>query len=603
MDPTAVAIHPAVRNPFSPSALLAWALCFLPAVSVASASISPATPPGKLIAQAGQVMSSDKTRFQQLLRQLHREEHALTPEQRQQLAYLDAWEADMSGHGPRAIRLYKSVIEHARNPVLVTKARAGLIYRDLRSRNYLEAYAMNNLLMAELPKVTDATIRRRILNTIIRVLFSENQFRQVLHYVHKLSALGGSIKDRCTADLLGTQARFRLGSTMAATATEYRNTVNTCLQAGMLGHANTIRLDRASMMIDEGKNLQAVRFLQTIAPDIHKAGFRIHIASLHVTTALAYLKQGDFAQARTAAHKAIAINSPGSHNYTLQLAYQVLYQAAEHTGDTRAALRDYIQYVDQENAASDDARAQSLAYQVVKQQVLENQLRYASLSKDHRILQLRQQLDRKKAETSRLYVLLLFIVLAILGIWAYRTKHLQLRFRHLARKDSLTGAMNRSYFLEQAGRILDRLHKSGSPASFLILDLDHFKGINDRFGHLGGDVVLSHVAAACRNELRESDLFGRLGGEEFGILMPGCPADAGADVGKRILNALARTSVQVNDAMDVTVTASIGLACTEDFGHDLHALLIQADAAQYQAKRSGRNRLVTSGVLAPVAAS
>ena len=127
------------------------------------------------------------------------------------------------------------------------------------------------------------------------------------------------------------------------------------------------------------------------------------------------------------------------------------------------------------------------------------------------------------------------------------------------------------------------------------MDLDHFKQINDTYGHVAGDDVLKRVAEICRQELRASDVFGRIGGEEFGILMPTCSREQGAEIGNRVRQALAATPIKLDQGGSVTISASFGLTCSDDSGYALRKLLTDADAALYRAKQGGRNQLVADG--------
>ena len=130
-------------------------------------------------------------------------------------------------------------------------------------------------------------------------------------------------------------------------------------------------------------------------------------------------------------------------------------------------------------------------------------------------------------ETSRLYIALLILVAVFIALFAYRTKRSQLHFMKLSRIDGLTGIDNRPYFIAQAERELEASRKLAQEVCVILCDLDHFKSINDKFGHAAGDQVLRQAVQACRAHLRASDLFGRFGGEEFCILLPGCSlADA-----------------------------------------------------------------------------
>jgi len=164
-----------------------------------------------------------------------------------------------------------------------------------------------------------------------------------------------------------------------------------------------------------------------------------------------------------------------------------------------------------------------------------------------------------------------------------------LRFhKDAASTDELTGIFNRRGVLQAAqGLIADQARK-GRAVSALIFDLDHFKQINDRFGHAVGDKALQLFAATARASTRASDILGRLGGEEFVAILPGTLADAKI-VAERIRRSFEAAAVQVaGHGLDATV--SIGAACGEP-GTDIVALLAAADAALYRAKTNGRNRV------------
>jgi diguanylate cyclase (GGDEF)-like protein len=142
---------------------------------------------------------------------------------------------------------------------------------------------------------------------------------------------------------------------------------------------------------------------------------------------------------------------------------------------------------------------------------------------------------------------------------------------------------------ERTLRMLERRHGS---ACLISIDLDHFKQINDTHGHATGDVVLKHTVALCQRQLRPTDLFGRLGGEEFGILLPDCTLDQGMAIADRIRTAIEGTPVN-GDGCLVAFSASIGLASTDTSGYELQRLRKDADAALYRAKRTGRNRVMS----------
>ncbi len=152
--------------------------------------------------------------------------------------------------------------------------------------------------------------------------------------------------------------------------------------------------------------------------------------------------------------------------------------------------------------------------------------------------------------------------------------------------DSLTGLANRGHFLEMGRRFLDRARRDRKPLSVLYLDLDHFKAVNDHHGHAVGDLALQSVVHAAIGQLRPGDLFGRLGGEEFAVVLPNCPLGPARRVAERLRQSVA----DMTGELPVSVTVSLGVAQSAD-DEDLDALLIRADEALLVAKRSGRNRV------------
>src|SRR6266550_1628941 len=160
-----------------------------------------------------------------------------------------------------------------------------------------------------------------------------------------------------------------------------------------------------------------------------------------------------------------------------------------------------------------------------------------------------------------------------------------------ASMDPLTGMFNRRGFAEATSRVIEREANAGRPVTVMIFDIDHFKSINDRFGHPAGDEVLKLFAAVVVNTLRITDLSGRIGGEEFAALLP-CPLEEAVVAAERVREAFESSGIVVEDG-PVDTTVSIGVA-GGPAGTELEVLLAAADSALYQAKRNGRNRVETA---------
>ncbi|MFA6972475.1 MAG: diguanylate cyclase, partial [Gallionella sp.] len=159
-----------------------------------------------------------------------------------------------------------------------------------------------------------------------------------------------------------------------------------------------------------------------------------------------------------------------------------------------------------------------------------------------------------------------------------------------ANTDFLTGCASRRNFLEHAGQEFLRIRRYGGEMSMLMLDLDHFKNVNDSYGHQVGDTTLKKLVQVCQGLLREVDMIGRLGGEEFAILLPETGSERALEVAGRLCQAVAAAEVPLENTAPLHFTTSIGVASLAEEDTRIDAMLNRADRALYRAKNAGRNR-------------
>jgi diguanylate cyclase (GGDEF)-like protein len=162
--------------------------------------------------------------------------------------------------------------------------------------------------------------------------------------------------------------------------------------------------------------------------------------------------------------------------------------------------------------------------------------------------------------------------------------------QELATMDSLTGIFTRRYWFERCNEEMERSRKFNYELSFLMLDIDHFKDFNDKYGHLVGDVILMAVSNTIKENIRQIDLVGKYGGEEFCVILTETNAEGAQFVAERIRKAMEEKSVAAYDE-DLKVTISIGVSAFPQDSSDLNTLVDKADQALYKAKESGRNRV------------
>lgn len=200
--------------------------------------------------------------------------------------------------------------------------------------------------------------------------------------------------------------------------------------------------------------------------------------------------------------------------------------------------------------------------------------------------------DQSQLVSLRLGIPLIALSPIMLSCVLQSQRYLLKRLTYLAEHDGLTGIHNRSAFLDHARKAYS---SATGDVAVLMIDIDHFKRVNDQYGHAAGDRVLVKVAARLRNCLRSADLFGRLGGEEFAVLLCGHAKDEVIKVAERMRASIASSSIALTDGQTLNITASIGLVISAaPHSLSLEQLLAEADQALYTAKHSGRNRVISA---------
>lgn len=172
-----------------------------------------------------------------------------------------------------------------------------------------------------------------------------------------------------------------------------------------------------------------------------------------------------------------------------------------------------------------------------------------------------------------------------------RLDEAQRRLKHIAVTDELTGIRNRRYIMTQLTKEYQRAVRSGDPLSLILIDIDHFKRVNDSHGHAAGDTVLKAIAKEMAQALRTYDLLGRIGGEEFLLAAPGSTLDDAIVLAERVRERIRNRTVREGGA-DIRVTVSAGVTSLSEQDADIDALLARADEALYLAKQQGRDRVI-----------
>ncbi len=543
----------------------------------------------KMLSTAEEVKRSDQAQFSRLISAIDNGQSKLTVGQADHLEYLKAWGRTYAGEFDLAIVDLKRLIARPIDATLKFRATATLVNALTLGRRFDESFAHLTELLDQLPKIADKDVRAQAMGVAALLHNQVGQYELSLDYSERMLSESTTAWVRCGAVQLRFESLLKNGQ-LEESESELKSWVRRCVDSREYVFANLMRTYLARINIASGRVDDATKLLLASKEEVERTGYPRLASEYHSILAIAYWHQGDAANAKSHAKSAIERGAENEFTEPLVDAYRVLYEVSEQQNDQRSALEYHKRYMAADKAYLNDFSARQLAFQMAQHQSIANKLQIETLNQQNQVLQMQGQLADKAAENTRLYLALLLTVLASIALWAYKTKRSQLHFMRQAQHDGLTGICTRVYFMQQAEAALEQARRNNGRVSILIIDLDHFKIINDAHGHAAGDTVLKTSVTACRRLLGKNDIFGRLGGEEFGVLLPDRDAVLAAQVAEQLRLAIAQTDT--GDGRDeFPISASFGVSSTALSGYKLQQLLAHADSALYQAKRHGRNRV------------
>ncbi|MRX28601.1 diguanylate cyclase [Kangiella sp. HZ709] len=271
---------------------------------------------------------------------------------------------------------------------------------------------------------------------------------------------------------------------------------------------------------------------------------------------------------------------------------QALYlqaQVSSNQGNESNAIKLYEQAYKQNQAIQKDLASRNLAYQQVKHSQLENEVQVKILDQENQLLKLNSEVEKKSKQLYQLFSVGAAFLIGLILLLTFKFKKQKERYQELSRKDGLTGIFSRRYVLQRAEDLHESATRNSDKYSLVAFDLDYFKSINDRYGHAIGDWVLKQVAEKVTAEIREQDIFGRLGGEEFIVVLPNTAKEHAEVFARRCLESFKSIS-HSSFKEQFAITASFGVASYPQLT-SLEELLQSADDAMYKAKQMGRNQV------------
>ncbi|NRQ43064.1 GGDEF domain-containing protein [Rheinheimera sp. YQF-2] len=558
-------------------------LSFIPVSAIESQKLD------EIFILAEEIKSTDFKKFSELVTFLSGQSDKLSPAQVEELEYLQSYSLVYSGERDESLVRLRHLAESSISENLKFKSYGLMINSLVLSRKYSDVFQYFDDFHNLLGKVSDESIRSYGFVIISLVFNSINQFDLGLYYAEKLIETTKVDRYRCIGMQYKVEALHR-AKRYQEFYNFYEDAINNCIVAKQPVYVGIIRSFRIEQLVEESPQ-QALETLNAYFNEVEATSYKILITLYRALYSSIYLKLGQTDLALSYALAARDNLEVSEINYAVLRLYSALHEAAKISGDYQQALNFHEILVAKQKAFEDEKTSGLLAYNIAKANIEVKNQRIALLDKDNELLSLQKDLYEKEVKQNRLIMMVLASVLVLASFLAYRGMSGRKRFKKIAEYDQLTGISNRYHFNNQAKVALEYCEKNAKPVAVILFDLDYFKNINDMHGHAAGDWALQVVVKTCRNFMRNNDVFGRIGGEEFAVVLPGCQTDKAV-----LLAEICRDAIAGIDSTDCgkqfPLSASFGVCGSDTSGYQLKQLLADADNAMYRAKEAGRDQVM-----------
>lgn len=557
--------------------------------SVGAFSVSASNKVETVFKEADALRSSDPAKFEESLVRLESLAKQATPLQLQKIEYLRAYRSAMyADQFDNAISQAKSLYGRAKSNELRFRAATLIANTSAIKRDFATGLKYMGLALDLRNQVKEKSIKHNGVNGIAILYNQMGQFSLGRQYANEVLRDAPAPRQKCFASNIVLESDQRLGSAIADN--RFESAIEECIRANEPVAINMTRAFWAIELAEVKQYPRALTILETALPEVQATRYPRLIAGFHSVLAEIKLNLGDVKAAEEHAKATVALGEAIASSEPLVSAYKTLYQIASTREKPSVALDLYKRYAESEMAHQSDVRARELAYEIVRHETQQKNKEIVLLQRNNQVLRLQQTLERESAQKARLAMVFLMLVLAGIIFWAIQIKRHQGQLQRLAQTDTLTGLGNRHYFTKKSERALIDAARAGESAALVMFDLDHFKAINDTYGHGAGDWVLKQVGKTCSAHCRKVDYLGRIGGEEFAVLLHGLDLSTATRLAEDCRSQLAQLDTR-ECGYSFVVTASFGVSSTAQSGYDLSRLLSHADQMLYRAKNEGRNRV------------
>ncbi|WP_158100466.1 sensor domain-containing diguanylate cyclase [Neiella marina] len=516
------------------------------------------------------------------------ESRPLVGAQASYLAYLQGYYLTLHGRFAEAEPSLASLATQTRSIDVAILVNISLVNVYTATADWPNGLAAANRLTKLVSRVSESNNLNHYALAVIAQFFNHiEQYELGYQYAKKLVELNLSGRLGCAAGMFLINASNHLDLPRGDSAL-LETTLKVCSEMALLSLPAKLIASERYLLDQQPKAI--VELLEPHLAEFEQSDTLLNFIEIHYLLASAYLQLNQVGQAEAMLERLTTLTEADVNLAKLADGYLLLADIRQQQGNAEQALALMRQHLQLRERHLSNATSKRLAYQLAQQQIAEKESEIQALNDKNELLKTQEQLFEAQRANDRQFIAALCVALLLLGMFLYRSRATQNKLKQLAAFDSLTSIHNRGHFTRLAERALSYAEDNKQAVSMVLFDLDHFKNINDTYGHARGDWVLQQVAKSCQKLTRRNDLFARIGGEEFCLLLLGCDHKRAQEVAEKY-----RQTINAIDAgspgFEAIISASFGISDNRLSGYGLDRMLADADEAMYRAKSAGRNRL------------
>jgi len=548
------------------------------------------------LAHADKIRSSQPKLFLELINELNQHVDNLSDSQRYHLDYLNLYLLIYQGNLTEAITSAKALLNSDADTLLKFRAKIGLVNIFAINQSWSEGLSTLSNLLTELPLIENKNTHHQGL--LIAAIFYNllGQYNLSLSYTKQVELSSTQGRDNCIAKSHIIKSSFKLKQ-LTPTSPIIRHAISLCRINKEHLYISLINSYVAKILLENQQQDKALQLLNATLQDTLNTKYLPIIAEYYSLLAQAHWLNNNTELTKQFALEALDNEKQEGTTVAKVLSYKLLFEVLQTEENYELALLYHQKYAIADKLYYDETQAKHVAFQLAEHQAIEQENRInllneknALLTSEKALLTAEQALNKANAENARFITIILTMTLAVLLFWGLRLLKAHKRIKQLAEYDALTGVYNRGHFTHVANSAVEYCQNAEQELSIIVFDLDHFKSVNDKYGHACGDWALKKTIKVCKTIGRQNDIFSRLGGEEFCLLLTSCNIDAAQLQAEAYRKAIAEINT-AESGFDFTITASFGITDAKTSGYDLEKLLADADSAAYDSKHAGRNRV------------